>query len=213
MDGIEKDRRAHKFTSTERKWLRLYSMLFQSIGMMSADDAAQYAEQRLRKAISESKASGFYWYPDNLGDIVLSGHEPRDTGLFQIVELLRAVMPIERLDGMTDEDFSEYWNQPDVARGMRIVAMNIPRAAMFVETVETGEYPSLEDAYAAGHARVRLSHARYAHPARDELSTDQYRPLPFEIESRVMKFLMAQTRDIEALDHDIGIAGSVNACY
>jgi len=204
--------REEPLTETEAEIYEFFLSLCQS-AYGPTESLQQKVLQGMRDAIRESKADGSYWLPFDVGDLVLSGTEPSKPGLRRWVASTRATLAQKRYDGMTDDDFREYWNDHELARRMAIVAMNIARTAAFTHALEEREWDSLEKAMEGAAARVRMFHAHYDHPNGAEDISDPHRPLPFEVQTRVTKLLDAESEDPEVLRARLEEVGTVNAFY
>lgn len=198
------------FTKAEQQIVDLYVDLFAHLGL-SKDDAAIFAADSMSTAIREAKQDGSYDLPDNLGDIVLSG-KPASAQYRQWVDGLRASLPMKRVDGMTDDDFREHWNQLEVARRMRITAANVPRMSMMMATMESGEYESVEQASEVAAQQVHIHFGRFG-STRGFDPEDPSRPLPFEVESSVIRFQETLMADWANTKSAVERAGSMNAAY
>ena len=215
--GLFGNRRSAKqrgtgFTKTEREIVDGYAAAFVSQGASRAEAIEMMVEQ-MAGAIAEAKADGTYWLPENLGSWVLSGVPAEDPFVNSWVTKLRASLSGKYADGMQDGDFLAYWDQPEVARRMEAAGMSAVRMAMFIDTLETGNYESTEQAADAAAARVKRSHGMYGHPTGSDDLTDLHRPLPFEVHTRVNAYVNIPNSDPAVLREKFAAAGSVNAHY
>lgn len=123
-------------------------------------------------------------------------------------------MDVKRADGMTDDDFREYWNEPEVAQRMGVIAMKMTRMAIHIDALENrGPWESEEHAHSAAARRVKSRHGMYAHPRPDDDPSDPHRTLPFEVQTRVTRFLDVFNSDHTELIKSLDAAGSVNSFY
>ena len=211
MAFFGKARSRSALTPPEREIVDFYVLLVPSLGV-PVQEARSFAVESMANAVREATQDDSYGLPDTLGDIVLGTSEPSDLYLRQWVHSLRASLPGKRLDGMTDDDFREHWNQPDVARRMRVAVMNIPRMALYRQTLETGVYDSVEHALSTASREVLMSYGRYG--SSDGFAKDDpHRPLPFEVESRVVRFQMDLLENWASSALAVERAGSLNALY
>ena len=204
--------RAHPLTAAEAEILDRYrSCLTSTYGPSEILD--QEVLQGMQDAIRESKADRTYWLPLDAGDLVLSGVRSTDPNLSAWVASMRATLEQKRSDGMTDDDFRQYWNEPEVARRMAIVAMNIARMRLFVEALESRDWESMEQAQSEAARRVGMFLGFFGHPTGAEDASDPHRPLPMEVRTRVIAFLNAENADPEIVSKKLQEAGTLNAFY
>ena len=95
---------------------------------------------------------------------------------------------------------------------MRIATMNVSRRAMYIQTLEMDEYDSVEQAFAAAARRVLLHHGRYG-SAEGFADDDPDRPLPIEVEPRVVHFELKLAADEASSSQSPQRTKSVNALY
>jgi hypothetical protein len=208
----KKTPRDEPLTSTEAEILDFYRHLLNSTYGPS-EYVDQTVVQGMHEAILESKADGTYWLPLDAGDLVLSGVQSRDPRLNAWVAGMRATLDLKRIDGMTDDDFRQYWNEPEVARRMAIVAMNLGRARLFGQALESRDWESMEQASAEAARHVGMFLGSFGHPTGTEDTSDPHRPLPLELHTRVIAFLDAASADSQLVRKKLQEAGTLNALY
>jgi len=203
---------AELFTDLEQEVCDLYEQvwLFQGV---PAEDVHDLSVKYMQQAIEEAKADRMYSLPLNLGDVVLDRLAVNDPIVAERVATLVEEMDAKRADGMSDSDFREYWNAPEVTRRMQAIALSVNRALLLQHVVETeGPWDSVDDAFAAATAVVKARHATYAHPSDSDDRSDPHRPLPFEVESAVVRLNVFEADDLSLLAR-LDAAGTVNAYY
>lgn len=196
------------FTRVEQQIVDFYAAMLSSNGLSKVDVA-----DAMREQIVESKGDGSYYLPLDIGDIVLSPATPSDPALVGYRTAMRRLMAQKRLDGMTDADFREYWNEPETARRIAAWHANLSRMAMFRQVMASGAWGSVEEGAEAAAARVKMIHATFGHPTGDEDLSDPHRPLPWEVRTRVTNFMNARNGDLSALEATLEASGTANAYY
>lgn len=204
--GHEKADSISSFNEAERTYAKLYGSIFEAMGL-PADEARQHAAATMLEAIRESKIDGTYRRPEFLGDLILGDSEPADNNLRADLRLQRSWLPVKRDDGVTDDDIRGWWNQPEVARRMRISAMNMLRSSIFVEILESRKWEDQNQAFDTAARMINQLQPFFGHPTRDMDLSDLSRPLPFELDSQLTRFVALAAPD------EIISAGSVNALY
>jgi hypothetical protein len=195
---------AIELTAEETELVAVYA----SLGMTESDVLVG-----MKQGIVESKADGTYWLPHDLGDLVLSGVTPPDSLLREVVIAQRAVMDVKRKDGMTDDDYRQYWNQPESIRRLAAWVGDSQRLALFMSVMESRAWDSEEQMFTEAAAQVNKFFGLYAHPRPDDDLTDPNRPLPLEVETRVTNYVDFANSDPDEIRAKLAEYRTVNAYY
>lgn len=200
-------------TANEEYLIELYAELWTASGLPKIV-TIEMATSLMTQAITESQSDGTYDLPLNIGDIILGSSLPEAPASRAVVELIRPLLPEMRRDGMTDDDLRGYWNQSEVDRRMMILGGNVQRTALATQTLETGSYESVDEAFDAAGKAVHASFGRFGSTAGFD-PNDPNRPLPLEMVSKVIAYMseFLEAEGAAGFLEALGRAESYNAFY
>lgn len=200
---------AAPLTVSELSIVDFYARIGPGADELARADAKVLSSHTIAMAIAAAKDDGTYWLPEDLGNLVLRGAAPEDSFLRQVIENLCDALPAKRADGMTDEDFTAFWNTTEIERRMHLLAMDEPNRVMHIDS--RGEGPV---AYTRQlQILMAFTFGRYGHPSAEADDRSPHRPLPYEIQNRVADTVDVSNWDFGDLRQRITGAGSLNAYY
>ena len=154
----------------------LFDIYVQSI---PSSDARKMMEDMLNQAIEESKKSGNYFLPKNLGSIIVGEVDTEDLRIQKFVHVIRERMP--KNEGITLDDIKVWWNLNDVERRMVQVQDLVEKSQAVLGLLESGKASSPEEATAMVCKFLPV----YGNPDDNRQSSGDDRPLPFELKDRI----------------------------
>jgi hypothetical protein len=192
-----------------KEWIRAYIAKGNDLV-----NARNFVDRSIQKAIRESREDGPYYLPSAIADLVLAGANPKDEGLKYWVAFLTRTMELKRRDGMTDDDFSEYWSRNPVQRGMERLARAAQMSAFYDNVIETGGlWGSDIEARTAAEEQCRLWFPALSYEVDKDDQSDPHRHLPYEVANRVGTTINSLGGNYEQLEARLKSAGSMNALY
>jgi hypothetical protein len=218
MSGSTAGRIPAPLTDSEMTLIDLYTPMDLNASDEARSDSVRLAAHTLAGIISDTKADGSYWLPDDLGTRTFDGPLPEDAYARQTILQLRQSLPGKRLDGMIDQDFTRFWNTTEVERRMPIAATEGSGTKLLIPAnagQDTTEWSTLDrDGYSQDAAdEFQVVFAVYAHPADNTNLDDPHRPLPFEVQARANAAIGLVDWDAPGMRDGLRSAASVNAFY
>jgi hypothetical protein len=157
-----------------------YISFYLSMGFPNKE-ATETAEQLLARAKEKSKQCKTDNIPENAGDVLLA-NESSD-------ENVRAMLAEKRKEGVTNDDFRWWWNMHDLERRMMLEFDELNKLLAVGEKKQSG----LSDEEAAAEAMSVFP----VYGEHDDLSntSEENRPLPFELKDRVNLYVEKRSSD------------------
>ena len=152
-----------RYTDKEQALLDLYSHLISMNGIPHSE-AKKNAKGLLDQAIEESKKEGTYYFPENLGDIILGNVSASDPAIQQIAESVRQKLPKKREEGVKDDDLRWWWNLNDIERRMMISHDDVAKYALVVGELRNSTESTKENAMEKAVAKIPRFHPIYGDP-------------------------------------------------
>jgi hypothetical protein len=204
-------------TDSEMTLIDMFTPVDSDASDEARSDSVWLTAHTLAGIIADTKADGSYWLPDDLGTRTFDGPVPEDAYARQTILQLRQSLPGKRLDGMTDQNFTQFWNTTECERRMRIAASGgsgiellIPANAGQDTTWNTLD----RDGYSQDAAdEFQVVFAVYAHPADNTNLDDPHRPLPYEVQAQANAAIGSVDWDAPGMRDGLRSAGSVNGFY
>ena len=168
------------------QYVQVFEHLSSSTGLSDFNERSIVGDM-LDEAIVEAKKDGSYFFPDKIGDILLSDIEIEDPAFKKVIEFMRKNLPRKRDEGVRDEDIRWWWNLNDIERRMMLKAdEKTYGATYFAEKDSCGEDVE-ENAIEKAKTKVRKTHPIYGIFSEDV--TDDDRPLPLELKERINVYI------------------------
>jgi hypothetical protein len=137
--------------------------------------------------------------PESFGDILLEKEKTDET--------VRDAFAPKRADGVTNEDIALWWNMHDLERRMICKVDEMNRVLMFDHLVQTKGVAEPEAAQI-----VAKRFPVYGDREHLVLSTEDDRPLPFELKWRVNRYITERMEtDLPAFQEEVEAFTSLNA--
>ncbi len=161
--------------SYEKQLCQEHAAALEITGLTRREARAE-AKRRITKAIAESKRDGFYG-SEPLGRAALEAYktDPKWLGLYDA----------EKNAGMTDDDFLEWWDTPDVERRLMMIDDACSRTALFLSRMDEG-LTSEQAAKEVWKAFPMFGDCRDGPVLVDD---DGSVPLPWELKFRIIRWL------------------------
>jgi hypothetical protein len=157
-----------------------YISFYRSMGFPHKE-ATETAEQLLARAKEKSKQCKTDNMPENSGDFLLA-NESSD-------ENIRATLDEKRKEGVTNDDLRWWWNMHDLERRMMLEFDELNKLLAHGEKKQSG----LSDEEAAAEAmRVFPVYGEHDDPSH---TSEENRPLPFELKDRVNLYVEKRSSD------------------
>lgn len=185
-------------SSDEKKKLEeVYVPMFQTLMGMSQSQAKSTFHTLYSEAQAEAKREGSLNLPMNLGDILIE-KETTDKNIHSMLKK-------RRKQGVTDEDIRSWMNRHELDRKMMVKVDIWFKFALFKKLVE-------EDGLDRDEAtsRVKKFHPIFGDPDDATITTDDDKPLPFELMERVNIYI-GKKADEENFKKEIQESSSFNA--
>ncbi len=167
-----------KYNNVEKALLDLYIQM-NSKNSIPSSQLEKMTEEMLDEAIEESRKSGNYFLPKNIGSIIVGNVETNDLRIQKFAQAIREGMP--KNEGITLEDIEKWWNLNDVERRMILAQDTIVKSQAVLGLLESGMASDPKEAV----AMVCKFHPVYGDPNDNSQSSGDDRPLPFELKDRV----------------------------
>ncbi len=177
-----------KYNEKEKALIEEYARLM-SMTVMQPSEAKKMAEEVMDRVIKESKESGTYYLPENLGDIILGTAEATDTHIKQLVEIIKKGNPKKKAEGVRDEDIRWWWNLSDVERRLMGAQDDIAKMALSIDTLKKSTETSKEKAQDEAKTKTRKFHPIFGDPEDTTHTTGDDRPLPYELKDRINLYI------------------------
>jgi len=176
-----------------------YVPIFKTMMNMPPSQAKSTFRHLLKQGKEAALEQGTLNLPQNFGDILLE-RESHD-------EKLKAVLAKKRADGVRDEDIRWWGNMYELERQMMIQVDTLSRFALFLKLTK-------EDGFSEDEAtrKVRKSFPMFGVPDDTSETTDEDRPLPYELKDRINIYIekMSQTNS-EQFKKEIERSSTFNA--
>jgi len=179
-------------------------MLCQLIGI-EQNQAMEMSERIFDRVVEESKSEESYFFPENLGDIVLKKTNTSDPKIGKIVDSIRQSLPQKRRDGVKDKDILWWWNRSDIQRRFILADDNILLTYLAKSFLQSGLIGG------KAIAKVRKYMPLYGEPIKTSFPQSDERPLPYELKDRVNKYMVERSlKDKLKYQEDMENAKSFN---
>ena len=173
---------------------------------MSSVEVKKTVEDMLDRAIEESKKSGNYFLPENLGNIIVGQIETDDLRIQKFAQAIREGMP--KNEGITLDDIQKWWNLNDVERRMMLAQDMVAKTEAVLGCLDSGMASNPEEAV----AMVCKFHPVYGDPNDDSQSSGDDRPLPFELRDRINIYIAKMVgKESEEYKGEMEASSSFNA--
>jgi hypothetical protein len=195
-----------KYNKKEKALLNDCSQIMSMMFGISSADAKKIAEDTLDRAIEASKKEGTYYLPENFGDIILGDAGSDNPTIKKIAESIRHKLPMIKKEGVREEDVRWWWNLNDIERHMMLKEDENAREALFIDRLKKDDLPD------KAAEKVRKFHLMYGDPDDTSLTTDDDRPLPYELKDRINNYIQKRIDDnSEKYKNDIEQSSTFNA--
>jgi hypothetical protein len=182
----------------EKQLEALYVPMFQTMMGMALTQAKTTFHDLIKKAKEESSKEGTSKFPQNFGDVLLAEESTNPH--------FKSMLAGKRNQDVRDEDIRWWWNMHDLERRMMIEVDNLSGFALFLKLKEDG----LNEDEAG--KRVRKSRPIFGDPGDTSTSTEEDRPLPFELKDRINIYIQKRSQtDPEKFKNEIAESSSLNA--
>ena len=176
----------------------LYLPIFQKNMGMPPVQAKRTFLEIYQQAEEEAKADGSINLPLNLGDILL---EKESTD-----EKISIILSKKRNEGVKDEDIRWWLNMHELERKLLLKIDEMMRAMSFIKYREDGL--SIDEAT----IKVKKFFPIFGNLDDSSTSTEDDRPLPFELKDRINKYIEHQYKlDAKIFKEKVEILSSFNA--
>jgi hypothetical protein len=177
----------------------LYVTFFQESMSMPEDIAHEVYKAFVQDLKEAAQREGTDRLPDSFGDILLEKEKTDET-------VRNAFVP-KRADGVTDEDIAVWWNMHDLERRMICKIDEMNRVLLFERLMQSSGMTEPEAAQL-----VAKRFPVYGDREHLVLSTEDDRPLPFELKWRINQYLSQRTEtDPADLQEEVEASTSLNA--
>ena len=181
----------------ERNLEDQYTQIFLAMGF-DFDQAKKMVKGFIEKAKKESIKENTYNLPVNFGDILLKKESQDDKIKFKLAKI--------RNEGVKDQDIRWWWNTHELERKMIIFVDTFNAFAKFTRNIEQGM--SDEDSMKE-HRKI---HPIYGDPDDTNNSSEEDKPLPYELRDRINIYIEKRSRlDPENFNQEVKKASSFNA--
>lgn len=200
-----------KYNQIEKALLEQYTNMISMTGI-PLPKARKMAEDMLNQTIEESKKTGSYYLPQNMGDIILGDAKSDNPVIEKIAESLRQKLPEKKAEGVRDEDIRWWWNLNDIERRMMLAHDNVTRIALYAAEIDKHKKQSQEKAAENAAATIKKFFPMYSDPEDTTHTSGDDRPLPYELKDRINIYTEKRARaDLEKYKREIEKASSFNA--
>jgi hypothetical protein len=177
----------------------VYAPRLQEMMGLSPSQAKLAFRDLLKKAKEQSLEEGTSNLPEGFGDILLQ-KESTD-------EKVKSWLAMKRNEGVKDEDIREWWNMHDLERRVLLGFDDMTRVIQF----STFGWEDQIDEKELATEGERFFPA-YGDPNEPSLTTGDDRPLPYELKSRVDRYLEKRSQaDLKALKKAVEGSSTFNA--
>ncbi|MDQ7821874.1 MAG: hypothetical protein RDV48_03665 [Candidatus Eremiobacteraeota bacterium] len=161
--------------SLEAHLEKVYSDKYQVVTGVPLAMAKKFIKTLLTQVVKESKDAGTYNLPPDHGKSMLEAAK-KDQKVKKAIEL-------KRKEGVTDEDFINWWAVPDVERRLLLRIDETNRMGLFMKFTNIDRMPATE-----ANRLVLKYHPLYGEPQETDNEADMDRPLPAELRERITRY-------------------------